>query len=145
MEIPPDVSDDVFEKEFIRGVILLTEMQFRSGERKEKFLIVLNQHPTEVDTLLFLTTSQAQFYDKHPHVDHVRIEVNKIDCFHLETVIDCREVFVLSRSDLRRPFGEGILRFAGNLPEAMMTRIDQIVAASRSISLRHKKAILGWQ
>ena len=144
MEIPPRISDETFEREFIRGAILSTQMVFESGERKQKFIIVLNKPPVDSESLFFLTTSQTAFYDKHPQVDHVRISVGGVPCFPLETVIDCREVYQLPRPDLKERYRQGILKFAGNLPAEIMGRIDQIVAASRFISPRHKKIILGW-
>lgn len=145
MKIPPHVADGVFEKELARGAILVTEMRFRQGESKWKYIIILNQRPTESPTLLFLTTSQIDFYDRYPSVDHIRIEANRLPCFRRTTVIDCREVVSIARSELKKKFQEGVLKFSGHLPSGVMEQIDQIVARSRLISLRHKKAILGWQ
>ena len=32
----------------------------------EKYLVILNENPAESETLLFLTTSQLEFFKKHP-------------------------------------------------------------------------------
>ena len=47
MELSSGATDQVFEKEFVRGTVLLTEMVFASGARKAKYLIVLNKHVHE--------------------------------------------------------------------------------------------------
>lgn len=144
MEIPPNISDATFEKEFVRGAILSTQMAFASGATKRKFLVVLNRQSADSESLLFLTTSQIVFYKKHPWVDRIQIPAGSLSCFPLETVIDCREVYTLLRLDLKKRYQQGALGFAGHLPSEIVERIDQIVAASRFISPRHKKTILGW-
>jgi len=145
MDLPSHITDEIFEKEFKRGAILSTEMVFsKTGERKREYIIILNQNPAEAETLLFLTTSKTAYYDKHPTADHIRIAVGTLPSFPLETIINCQEVFAISRSELKSRFRSNVLRFSGNLPPETMGRIDQIVRASRMISPRHKKAILGW-
>jgi len=145
MDVPPHVLEQTFESDFRRGAILSTEMQFRDGTSRKKFIIVLNKHPADSDTLLFLTTSKIEFYNKYPTVDHIRIEANQLPCFSLTTVINCREVFPMKRSELKRRYRESLLKFEGCLSTAIMEQVDQRVVASRLISSRHKKAILGWQ
>jgi hypothetical protein len=144
MEIASRAIDQIFENEFIRGTVLLTELQFHSGVKKQKFIIVLNKIPSDPDTLLFITTSQTDFFDRHPAVDHIRLEANALPCFSKGTVIDCREVWSIDRMILKRRYREGTLKFVGVLPMAYLENIDRLVASSRFISLRHKKAILGW-
>ena len=144
MEVSSKAVDRVFEKEFVRGGVLITEMQFPSGTRKLKYLVVLNKNPTDLPTLLFLTTSQTDYFDRFPHVDHIRIKPNVLSFFPKETILDCREVFAMGREDLKRRYREAALKFAGVLPQEYMDQVDKIVAASRTIAIRYKKQILGW-
>ena len=81
MEVPSRVADEIFEKALARGVVLITEMRFSSGTRKLKYLVTLNKHPTDSTTLLFLTTSQTDYYDRFPHVDHIRIKPKMLPFF----------------------------------------------------------------
>ena len=143
MEVSSKASDQIFEKEFARGVVLITEMRFPSGAQKLKYLVVLNHHPADSTTLLFLTTSQIGYYDRFPHVDHIRIKPNTLAFFPKETVLDCREVLSMAREDLKRRYQEATLKFVGALPKEYMDQIDRLVALSRVISRRHKKMILG--
>ena len=146
MEIPPDTSHRIFEKEFKRGVVLSTIMRFREGASKKKYLIVLNNQSSDLETLLFLTTSKADFFLKHPHIlDHIKIEANAFPIFPLLTIIDCRQVHSIPRAELKTKFQNGILSFEGLLSSKIMTQIDQIVAESRLISPRDRILILGWQ
>jgi len=145
MEVPPRATDPIFEEELSRGAILLTEMQFSGGIKKQKYLIVLNQIPSHATTLLFLTTSQTDFYDLHPGVDHLRIAANALPCFPKDTVIDCRTAWPMERALLKKRYGQAALKFVGVLPRHHLEQIDQLVTASRFIPLRDKKLILGWQ
>lgn len=144
MEVPSKAADQVFEKEFARGAVLITEMQFPSGTRRLKYIVVLNKNPADSATLLFLTTSQTDYYRRFPHVDHILIQPNTLAFFPKETVLDCREVFSMERKDLKKRYQEAALKFVGTLPRDYMDRIDRLVASSRLISRRHKKMILGW-
>ena len=143
MEVSSKASDQVFEKEFARGVVLMTEMRFPSGTQKLKYVVVLNKHPANSTTLLFLTTSQTDYYDRFPYVDHIRIKANTLAFFPKETVLDCRAVLSMERNDLKRRYQEATLKFVGALPKEYMDQIDRLVALSRVISRRHKKMILG--
>lgn len=145
VDIPHRVSDEVFEREFRRGLVIRTELRFKQGQTKSKYLIVLNKNPAKSDTLLFMTTSKTEFYDKYPHVDHLRIKPIEVPFFELETIIDCRQVHEFSRAELKRRYREGVLAVAGTLPIEKMNQIDQLVAQSRFVSLAHKKVILGWK
>ncbi len=145
IDIPHHVSDEIFEKEFIRGRVILTELRFKQGQTKSKYLIILNKNPADTNTLFFMTTSKTEFYDKYPHVDHLRIKPIEVPFFKLETIIDCRQIHEFSRTELKRRYREGILTVAGSLPVEKMNQIDQLVAQSRFISLAHKKVILGWK
>ena len=146
MHVPPEVADKFFEKDFNRGAVLATEMFFSDGTTRKKYLVVLNQHPADSETLLFLTTSKVDFYEKHSGLlDCIKVEVGTLPFFPLVTIINCRQVQPMPRAELKKRFREGKLIFLGNLPQNILEKIDQIVAASRLISVRHKKAILGWK
>ncbi len=146
MEIPPDTSHRIFEIEFKRGAVLSTVMRFREGSPKKKYLIVLNNQPSDSESLLFLTTSKIEFFQKHPQVsDQIKIEANASAIFSLPTIIDCRQVYSILRAELKTKFRNGILSFEGVLSAEIMTKIDQVVAESRLISPRDRILILGWQ
>ena len=146
MHVSPDVLDKLFEKYFVRGAVLATEMHFHSGVSKKKYLVVLNENPAESETLLFLTTSQLEFFKKHPAFkDHIIIKAGTVSFFSLETVINCNGVQCMGRIELKKRYQEKKLDIVGNLPAEIMEKINGIVASSRQISLRHKKIILGWK
>ncbi|MBI1882846.1 MAG: hypothetical protein HYS08_01375 [Chlamydiae bacterium] len=146
MDIPPIIHDSVFEKEFKRGVVLLTNLHFKRGETKSKYIIVLNKHPSDSKTLLFLTTSKIEFYNQHPEVkDFVRIQPRELSFFPLETIIDCRNVWSFPRTELSERYRQNLVHFVGTLTLEIMDQIDQLVASSRLISMRDKKIILGWK
>lgn len=146
MQIPPENLDKFFERYFTRGSVLATEMRFHSGVSKTKYLILLNHDPSESETLFFLTTSQVDFYKKHPSFkDHIIITPGRFPFFSLETVINCNGVHSIARQELKSRYRERKLNIVGALSADIMARIDQIVAASRNISPRHKKSILGWK
>ena len=144
MHVSSHDLEGFFERYFERGLVLGTEMHFGSGISKKKYLIVLNQNPAESETLLFMTTSQTDFYKKNPSFkDHIILAPGELPFFLLETVINCHGVHGMSRAELRKRYLERKLDIVGNLPTELMEQIDQIVASSRYISPRHKKAILG--
>ena len=145
MEVSSAAVDTIFEHEFNRGTVLLTEMEFSSGVKKPKFLIVLNKVSTDSRTILFITTSQTDYFDRHPSADHIRLQAAALPYFPKETIIDCREVWSLDRAILKTRYREGVLKFVGVLPVSCLEQIDSLVASSRFISLRDKKDILGWQ
>lgn len=142
MHVSPEDLDKLFEKYFKRGVVLATEIHFYSGVSKKKYLIALNQNAQDSESLLFLTTSKVDFFKRHPSFkDHISISAGQLPYFPLETVIDCHGVQCMGRGRYR----ERKLDIVGDLPKEILEQIDQIVAASRYISLRHKKDILGWK
>lgn len=144
MRVSPDDLGKLFERYFGRGSVLATEMHFYSGVSKKKYLIVLNQNPADSETLLFLTTSQVEFFKRNPSFkDHILIPAGTVSFFPLETVINCHGVQSMGREELKRRYRERKLDIVGSLPNEIMERIDRIVTASRYISPRHKKAILG--
>ncbi len=138
--------DKLFERLLKRGSVLLTQMHFSDGTSKRKYLIVLNQNPSEPETLLFLTTSKVDFYDQNPSFrEHVRIKAGACALFSLETVINCRSIQSMPRAALKGRYMEKVLDIVGDLPPMIMAEIDAIVTTSRFIMPRHKKAILGWK
>ncbi|MBI3314057.1 MAG: hypothetical protein HYZ83_07460 [Candidatus Omnitrophica bacterium] len=144
MDVSPNNLDKLFERYFNRGAVLSTEMHFHSGISKKKYLIVLNQNPAESETLFFLTTSKLEFFQTNPSFkDHLVIKPGTVPFFPLETVINCNGVQAMGRGELKRRYREKQLGIVGHLPKDIMVEIDQMVRASRYISPRHKKAILG--
>ena len=66
IDVPAGISDDIFDRELKRGTVIRTQYQFPDGTKRNKYLIVLN-HSIRGPTIIFVfTTSQTEFYKKHP-------------------------------------------------------------------------------
>ena len=144
MDVPPRISEHVFEHSFVRGAVLLAEMRFSSGQQRRKYLVILNHDPRDDDTLVALTTSQADFLKTRPRLPQVHMAAKSVAFFPLETIIDCRTVYPVLRADLQRQFRDGTLAFAGHLPTEILEQVEKALLNSPTVSLRHKQLIFGW-
>ena len=144
MKIPPEFSNQAFEAAFKRSSVIKTKQHLSSGIEKDKFLIILNKCTHDEETFVFLSTTQLEFYERNPHFlkDCLKIEANKLEFFPRDTIINCREVQTVQRSDLKKRYQEGLLKFEGELLKEMMDEIDRIVASSRFLSPYQKNIIL---
>ena len=145
IDVPADISDNIFDRELKRGTVIRTQYQFPDGSTRNKYLIVLNHNISGPTIIFVFTTSRTEFYKKYPQFnpDILTLPVGAVSFFIKETVIDCRQVHKLSRDQLKRNFQEGLLQFAGELSANHLTRVDQIIRKSRFISSDDKKHILG--
>lgn len=145
VKVPNGICDDVFDKEFKRGSVIRTRIRFSSGTERHKFFIILNRNPQKDPTLIFLTTSKTDFFNKYPNYnkDIIRILPGELSYFTKETIIDCRVVYKISREDLKSNFRNNILGFIGELPSDKLQSIDRIVEQSFFISKEDKDIILG--
>ena len=145
IDVPKEVSNDVFDKEIKRGSILKTLFLCHDGREKPKYYIIVSSSK-EADPLIFvISTSQLDFYNRNPrfNTEILRISVGLIDCFSLDTIIDCTRVYRMPRWKLKKNYQENILRFCGELSTGYLSQIDNIIKKSRLISNRNKKLILG--
>lgn len=145
IDIPDDVCNDAFDKELKRGSVVKTLFRFPDGTEKFKHLIILNSDIAKDPIVFVLTTSQLDFYDKHPQFnrDIIRIPAQKIKFFPKETVINCREAADLPMRVIKSNFVKNRLRFEGDLPTDILQDIDDIISNSFYISPAYKKLILG--
>ena len=145
IDIPDNVHNGVFNKEFKRGSVIKTKCRFQDGTERFKYFITLNSDVMQGTAVFVLTTSQTKFYNKHPYFnkDIVRLPAKKIKVFSKETIIDCREIYKLSKQVLKKNFSDGTLKFVGVLPADILQNIDSIISQSFFISPHDKKLILG--
>ena len=143
MDVSLSHLDKLFEKFFDRGAVLATQIHLHSGVSKTKYLIILNRNPADSETVFFLTTSNPDFYDRHPEFkDYIRLAAKQFPFFPVETIINCRGVHSMARSELKRRYLARELEIVGALTTDLLKQIDQIVTESQYISPRHKKVIL---
>ena len=146
MDIPAEISDSVFDQTPIKkGAIIKTEYRFPNGRERQKFFIILNKHPQEDPLVCVITTSQIDFYIKNPKFnnDTLTIAANSISCFNKDTVVDCRQIYALTKNSVKVAFSKNTLTFAGELPDHLIEKIDDIIKTSLVISTTDKKKILG--
>lgn len=145
MEIPEEICDVVFDQSPIKkGTVIKTDYQFR-GKNHKKYFIVLNKDPQENPLVCVITTSQLDFYIKNSLVsaDTLTIAPNYIPCFDKPTVVDCSQIYRLTKEQIKTSFLNKAVTFAGELPEDLIEKIDDIVRSSRLITGVDKKKILG--
>lgn len=145
MDSPEEVYDAIFDESLIRkGTIVKTEYQFSNGEKREKFFIILNKFAKEDPLVCVITTSQLDFYIRNLKFndDALTIAANTIPCFNKDTVVDCRQIYCLTRKSVREALLKNGFKFVGELPDYLIEKIDAIVCDSRFISKIHKRKIL---
>jgi hypothetical protein len=93
--------------------------------------------------LVVLTTSQQGFYRENPEFecDVVRLEPACVPFFKLETILNCREVWSLSREQTKVKFVTGQIVYIGDMPEEVMVRATKTLRESRQIAKKMKKQI----
>ncbi len=145
IDLPKDTCDDVFEGEISRSSVIKTRYEFENGTIKEKFFIALSRSPENNPLVFVVTTSNPEFFDKHPEFnrDIIRITAGSLDYFPLDTIIDCRSVLKIPRDTLKNNFHSNDLKFCGNLPSDLISKIESIIKYSRHIARKDKKLILG--
>ncbi|MBI3617738.1 MAG: type II toxin-antitoxin system PemK/MazF family toxin [Candidatus Omnitrophica bacterium] len=145
IDVPASISDNIFDRKLKRGTVIRTQYRFPDGSKRNKYLIVLNYNVGGPTIIFVFTTSQTEFYKKYPQFnpDILALQAGTVPFFAKETVIDCRQVYKLSRDRLKENFQDGLLQFAGELSPSHLAKVDQIIRKSRFISPDDKKYILG--
>ena len=146
VDLPAGLSDNLFDDFIKRGAIIRTKYKFENGKESYKYFIAVSRDLTSDPLIFIITTSKIDFYHKNPvfNNDIVGIQGQSLPYFPVDTVLDCRQIYPLSRQTLKENFQKQILEFCGELPDQLIQRIDDIVKASKHISTKHKKLILGY-
>lgn len=139
---PPKIIDSAFRNAIKRGAIIRTKIKF-GGISSPKFLITLNKDPSLNVIYVFVSTSQIDWYNKHPEAESniIRIPPGEISCFYRETIINCRRERKLLKNELKKSFREGELELKGHLPNNYLIKLNKIIRNSRYISPQIKKII----
>ena len=145
VDLPDGLTDNLFDDSIKRGAIIRTKFKFESGKESYKYFIAVSRDTASDPLVFIITTSKIDFYHKHPvfNNDIVGIQGKSLPYFPIDTVLDCRQIYPLSRQTLKENFRKQILEFCGELPEQLIQRIDDVVKTSKHISTKHKKLILG--
>ncbi|MFH1441949.1 MAG: hypothetical protein ABIH18_07930 [Candidatus Omnitrophota bacterium] len=145
IKLPSDISDPHFDQQFKRGVVIKTPIRFKDGKEKYKYIIILNYDISKDPVVFVLTTSQLEFYDKHPHFNKeiIRIKSGESSIFPKETIINCREVYKITKDKLKKNFRNNILQIEGELTQEILDNINKIIEKSFLISCADKELILG--
>ena len=134
-----------FDLNITFGQILRAKLEFKETDtRRNKFLIIVGEDKKAKEILFFITTSQIEKIPSSELVQSsmVRIKPGEVDCFKLETVIDCRTVHRRSRKWFEELFGKFHLGIHGALPQAYQDQVKQVVFNSPFISGHHRGIIL---
>ncbi len=123
------------------AIILLKNVCLDDGKTHNKYIVVLNSSSTFATILFVLTTSKVDFYNRHANLPVVRIPSNKLACFPLETIIDCREVRTIARADLLNRYREDKIEYVDRLDNSILDTIVCTVCTSRTVSEETKKQI----
>lgn len=145
IKLPANITDPVFDQHFERGAVVKTLFRCKDGKEKYKYFIILNKDISKGPIVFILTTSQLDFYNKNPHFnsDIIRVLPGTVSFFPKETIINCREVFKITREKLKDNFGNNILQIEGKLPQNILDNIDKVIEKSFLVSLNDKELILG--
>ena len=145
IDFPKNAYNGVFDKELKRGSVIKTLFRCHDGKDRFKHFIILNNDLSQDPIVFILTTSQLEFYDKHPHFnkDIVRVDSAAVNFFPKETIISCRDVYKIQKDILKKNFQSNSLKFVGELPETILQEIDTIIKRSFLVSNNDKKLVLG--
>jgi hypothetical protein len=129
VDVPQEARLALFPTFLRRGVVIRVEQYpFLYEGPKDKFLVLLNQQfGPDRPLYCLLTTSRTQA--PFPAVTTV-IPAGTVPFFPVETAIQCREVHSVAFGFLAQRYAAGKLTFAGELPPAVLTQLDGILAES---------------
>ena len=143
MNQPPKKASDL---NLTFGRILRAKLEFKETDtRRNKFLIVVGEDKKAKEILFFVTTSQIEKIPSSEIVQSsmIHIKTGEVNCFKLETVIDCRTVHRRSRKWFEELFGKSLIGIHGALPQTYQDQIKQVVFNTPFISRHHRSVILG--
>ena len=142
VDLPESLSNAAFDGIFS---VLRTQFLCHDGILRPHYHIILNFNSLDDDLVYIISTSQLQFYNNNPNfnLDIVRITKDKVSFLPKESILNCRQVFSISRPIFKKRYSEGTLVFVGEMPQDILNRIDIIIKQSRFVSPRIKRKILG--
>ncbi len=146
VNIPGDICDEIFENtEIKRGTVIRVLSHFPDGSQRYKYFIAVSENVNIEPIIFVITTSNIDFYLKHPNFnnDAISIAANSIPFFQKVTVVDCRQIYQFHKETLKRNFRDNLLQFAGQMPKEFMAKIDEVVKQSKLIAKNQKRLILG--
>lgn len=145
IKLPTNITDPVFDQSLERGTVVKTLFRCKDGKERYKFFVILNNDISKDPIIFILTTSQLDFYNKNPHFnpDIIRILPGGVNFFLKETIINCREVFKVTKEKLKENFRNNILQVEGKLPKDILDNVDKIIEKSFFVSSSDKELILG--
>lgn len=130
VDVPQEARLALFPTFLRRGaVIRVDQYPFLYEGPKDKFLVLLNQ-TFSADRPLYcaLTTSRTE---AHPFPTLTAVlPAGTVPFFPLATAIQCREVHCVEFRFLAQRYAAARLTFVGELPPAVMTQLDGILAGS---------------
>jgi hypothetical protein len=146
LRLPPEALKKLFYARLKRGSIIKAPTEFQdTGTTKDKYLVLVSADKGDDPLYFFISSSQLAYYERHPALksDALFIDPGTLDCFPARTVINCREIYPVDRGNLDDLAEVGRVTVVGDLPEALLSQLDRIVAQSKLISAADKKKILG--
>ena len=147
IDLPVGAFRSVLNSQLSRGKVLLTQIVFPEGPLFKR-MILLNNNFSEEDIYYLLTTSRVGFYVKYGNREPQKgnyiyiIKGGTPINSNEPMIIDCREVYDIKKEKLVENYKSKMLRYLGDMPEEIMTKIDKIISASRLISQKIKIHII---
>ncbi len=145
------ISDDIlinrFNSGLLRGNLLRTLFAF-STKTKFKRLLLLNTNFDSDDILFFFTTASIKWY-----IDNKESDLVKNNCIFInmggtvnnpekDIVINCRKVYVISKSILFDNYKNKKLDFLDKFPDGIMSKVDSIIRDSKLIAPKYLLKII---
>ncbi len=112
--------------EYIRGNTLRTTGTFNHSNSDFKRIILLNNDFSIDDLYYVIVTSRTEWYkDNWKWVKKccVLIPIDSVSFMEKETIINCREVYKLTKQNLVDRYGKRELDFLGILPKPILNEI----------------------
>lgn len=130
VDVPREARLALFPTFLRRGAVIRVERYpFLYQGSRDKFLVLLNQQfGADRPIYCVLTTSRTEALP-FPALTIV-VPAGTVPFFQQDTAISCREVHSVDFGFLAQRYASGKLAFVGELPTALMTQIDGILAAS---------------
>ena len=135
-----------FDERLQRGIVLrLQDYNLPSGQKRDKFFLVLNRDCAAPVIHHFLTTSKVSKFQALPwgRSEGVPIPAGTYPKMPLETMIDCHDRLPpLDREALMDAYCDGACDIVGELDAMRLGQVDLIITKSRIIPPATKRLIL---
>ena len=144
MRLPDELVRPIFDNSLVRGALVrIEDYPVEPGRNRTKYCIVLNLDCSASEILLALATSKVgKFLGAWRH-DSVRIAAGLIGDLPRETVVDCRVLRRIRRTEIFDAFRNLRATIHAPVPPAVLTEIEAVVRRSRLLSPAEKRIVLG--